>query len=200
MYTDQYEMSGVFDFLKKVSSGVNQAASAVIQGKQTYDAAKAAWKGVPYQFPAAPGSYPTNERFLPGTSQIAPPTNRALTRQEIADLQATLNALGHNTGAVDGIIGPNTRAGVASFQRAMSMTADGNPSLYLYQTAKSVAAQRSAAPVNFPSYAGSPQTTPAPAPTPAAQPSLAVAGLPSWTIPAAIGAAVLLLATQRRGR
>ena len=137
-------MAGVFDFLTKVTSGVNQAASAVIQGKQTYDATKAAWKGVPFQFPAAPTqSFPGVPYQYPQAT--APVPDRALTKAEVADLQATLNALGHNTGVVDGIVGPNTRAGITSFQRALGVAQNGYVTMALYQAAKNALASRGGA-------------------------------------------------------
>lgn len=40
-------------------------------------------------------------------------------------LQDALNYLGYNTGSIDGIFGPNTRAAVVRFQRANNLSADG---------------------------------------------------------------------------
>ena len=45
--------------------------------------------------------------------------------EEVKTLQRLLNALGHNCGDVDGIIGSKTVAAVEAFQKAEGLTADG---------------------------------------------------------------------------
>lgn len=55
----------------------------------------------------------------------------AYSRQDIIQLQKTLNDLGYNVGKPDGIIGPATREGIRHYQIDNQMTADGFPSLNL---------------------------------------------------------------------
>lgn len=45
----------------------------------------------------------------------------------ISGVQARLNALGYSVGAVDGIVGDQTRRGVEAFQTAKELTVDGEP-------------------------------------------------------------------------
>lgn len=47
------------------------------------------------------------------------------TGADVSSVQAELNALGDKTGSVDGIFGPNTKAGVMAFQAANGLTVDG---------------------------------------------------------------------------
>ena len=54
-----------------------------------------------------------------------PRDDRMLSRTEKQELQEKLTALGYDTGGVDGIIGPNSRAAVRRFQQARGMTPDG---------------------------------------------------------------------------
>ncbi len=54
-----------------------------------------------------------------------PRSDRMLSRAETQELQRRLTALGYDTGGVDGIIGPNSRAAVRRFQAAQGMTPDG---------------------------------------------------------------------------
>ena len=56
-----------------------------------------------------------------------PRTLASLSRTEIKDMQGLLNQLGYGTGTPDGIMGPNTRAGLRAFQKANGLTADGYP-------------------------------------------------------------------------
>ncbi|MBU1689894.1 MAG: lytic murein transglycosylase [Gammaproteobacteria bacterium] len=54
-----------------------------------------------------------------------PKDNVPLTRSQTRELQAALNALGHNSGQPDGLAGPNTRRALRDFQRAHHLDADG---------------------------------------------------------------------------
>lgn len=56
-----------------------------------------------------------------------PETDRPLTRETVARLQATLSAQGFAAGAPDGRIGPQTRSGLKSWQRANGLIPDGHP-------------------------------------------------------------------------
>jgi peptidoglycan hydrolase-like protein with peptidoglycan-binding domain len=52
---------------------------------------------------------------------------RPLSRQEIEGLQNQLNRLGFAAGDEDGLLGPATRAALATFQRSNGLIADGYP-------------------------------------------------------------------------
>ncbi|ABI66808.1 lytic murein transglycosylase [Maricaulis maris MCS10] len=54
-----------------------------------------------------------------------PENNPPLTRSQTREVQATLNALGFDSGTPDGLAGPNTRAALRDFQRANGHLADG---------------------------------------------------------------------------
>ncbi|QIB65933.1 lytic murein transglycosylase [Kineobactrum salinum] len=57
-----------------------------------------------------------------------PPANQQpLSRQEIEALQTQLNRLGFAAGDEDGLLGPATRAALATFQRNNGLVADGYP-------------------------------------------------------------------------
>ena len=56
---------------------------------------------------------------------------RPLSRGEKVELQRRLTALGHDTGGVDGIVGPDTRRAVRAFQQAAGLTPDGHVSARL---------------------------------------------------------------------
>ena len=68
-----------------------------------------------------------------------PRTLASLSRTEIREMQRLLNRLGHGTGTPDGIMGPNTRAGLRAFQRANGMTADGYPTHELLRRIRAAA-------------------------------------------------------------
>lgn len=56
-----------------------------------------------------------------------PKTLATLSKAQVRDLQAGLNALGFNAGAVDGVAGNGTRAALQRFQKARGFVADGYP-------------------------------------------------------------------------
>lgn len=69
---------------------------------------------------------------LAGRSQLSRPwpTNIAmLTPDQARELQDGLNRLGYSAGAVDGIIGRNTRRALQSFQKDRGLLADGFPTV-----------------------------------------------------------------------
>lgn len=208
-------VGGIFDsfakFIGGASNTVNKVATGVVQGKQTYDAAKAAWKGVPYVYPTLPqGTFPPYAPVpQPSAPQSSVPqitSNRALTRDEIAKLQSTLNSLGFNTGVVDGIYGPNTRAGIIAFQSARGLKADGLASAAVFNEVMRVAAPAASGgnvPTwdnQFPGYsAPQPQPQPQPPePKPAASQEFDLASLSQFALPlAAVGALILLTGNRR---
>ncbi|GGY54217.1 lytic murein transglycosylase [Parvularcula lutaonensis] len=57
-----------------------------------------------------------------------PRDDRPLSRSEREALQARLAELGYNPGGIDGVIGPNTRRALRSWQKAQGLPADGYPS------------------------------------------------------------------------
>ena len=59
-----------------------------------------------------------------------------LSRDQVKELQAWLNALGHDSGEPDGQAGPRTRAAVKDFQSAHKLPADGHPDGALYEAVK----------------------------------------------------------------
>jgi membrane-bound lytic murein transglycosylase B len=67
------------------------------------------------------------DRIAGGTAFVGPwpVDNVPLTRSRTQELQAALNALGHNSGTPDGLAGPNTRRALRAFQRANGHRADG---------------------------------------------------------------------------
>ncbi|MEM6899381.1 MAG: lytic murein transglycosylase [Pseudomonadota bacterium] len=56
-----------------------------------------------------------------------PTTVSRITVQETRELQATLNAMGYDAGAADGIAGTGTRAALQRFQKERGLLADGYP-------------------------------------------------------------------------
>ncbi|MBU0594504.1 MAG: lytic murein transglycosylase [Gammaproteobacteria bacterium] len=61
-----------------------------------------------------------------------PEGNVPLTRSQTLELQAALNALGHDSGQPDGLAGPNTRRALRDFQRANQLDADGYVGISAY--------------------------------------------------------------------
>lgn len=62
-----------------------------------------------------------------------PETDRPLARSEREELQKRLNERGLDTGPLDGIIGPQSRAAIRAFQRARGLPEDGYPSFELLE-------------------------------------------------------------------
>lgn len=62
-----------------------------------------------------------------------PEDDAPLTRTQTRELQAALNAMGHNSGTPDGIAGPNTRRAVRAYQRANDLDPDGYIGSALYR-------------------------------------------------------------------
>ncbi|RTR03817.1 lytic murein transglycosylase [Halomonas nitroreducens] len=57
----------------------------------------------------------------------------SLKRAQVSEMQRRLNALGHDVGAPDGILGPNTRRGLRAFQRWLGLVPDGFATLGLLE-------------------------------------------------------------------
>jgi len=66
-----------------------------------------------------------------GLHNPPPEDQPALSRDQILELQETLNDRGYDAGEPDGILGSNTRNAVRQFQSAQDMIADGFPSAKL---------------------------------------------------------------------
>lgn len=98
-------------------------------------------------------------------------TPRAISNPETRRVQEALNILGFNVGAVDGISGRGTRAGISGFQASIQQPATG----YLTEMQKGVLFQRAQARMTgqpaYPAPAAAPGAYPAaPAPAPVAAP------------------------------
>jgi len=52
-----------------------------------------------------------------------------LSKAEVKEMQAGLNALGFDAGTVDGVVGNGTRRALRSFQKAKGLLADGYPTV-----------------------------------------------------------------------
>lgn len=76
----------------------------------------------------------------------APPDARPLSRTEVEEMQALLNALGHDAGEPDGMAGPQTRAALRAFQKTVGVPADGYADPVALQHLRSAAATRGVAP------------------------------------------------------
>ena len=75
--------------------------------------------------------YPTVPFLNPLRGGPAPPAG--MTTAEIAELQTLLTQLGYDTGGVDGVAGPRTRAAVAAVQTQLGLPADGVPTVELLE-------------------------------------------------------------------
>ncbi|MDQ2070069.1 lytic murein transglycosylase [Natronospira bacteriovora] len=69
------------------------------------------------------------DRIAGGSGLHNPPPQDAprLSRDQVKTLQSALNERGFDSGAVDGILGPNTRRALARFQRDRDLVPDGFP-------------------------------------------------------------------------
>ena len=94
--------------------------------------------------PAPPTSYPYYGRSsapqpsAPAPSLAATPAqpavaSRPLTADEVREMQTVLNTLGYNSGAADGIVGPQTVAAVKRMQTARGATPTGTIDLRLLE-------------------------------------------------------------------
>ncbi|WP_246009105.1 lytic murein transglycosylase [Vreelandella nanhaiensis] len=59
-----------------------------------------------------------------GIQQAWPRDEATLTRDEVKELQQHLNEAGYSVGGADGVMGPNSRAGLRAFQRDQGLTPD----------------------------------------------------------------------------
>jgi len=66
-----------------------------------------------------------------------PPDERVLTAQESAELQQHLARAGYYNGAIDGKIGPQSRAAIRAYQSSAGMVADGFAGLQLLEALRS---------------------------------------------------------------
>lgn len=57
-----------------------------------------------------------------------PPDQYGLTKDDRIALQSRLTARGFDTGGADGVLGPNSRAAIADYQRSVGLDPSGNPS------------------------------------------------------------------------
>ena len=69
----------------------------------------------------------------PGVQAPWPRDLQALTRSQVLALQTALNALGFDSGAADGLLGPATRSAIRRYQRSVGLVADGFPTTDLLQ-------------------------------------------------------------------
>jgi lytic murein transglycosylase len=69
----------------------------------------------------------------PGVQAPWPRDRVALSRQQLTALQTALNQRGFDSGAPDGVMGPNTRGAIRAYQRSAGLPADGYPTLELLQ-------------------------------------------------------------------
>ncbi len=67
-------------------------------------------------------------------SAARPAEERALSRDEVEEMQARLLALGFDPGTPDGVVGSRTRAALRAFQHAAGLPADGYPDFELLET------------------------------------------------------------------
>jgi membrane-bound lytic murein transglycosylase B len=76
------------------------------------------------------------DRIMGGGPFLAgwPREERELSRTEKIELQERLIARGHDTGATDGVIGPNTVTAIRAFQTSRGMTPDGFATAQLLQS------------------------------------------------------------------
>jgi peptidoglycan hydrolase-like protein with peptidoglycan-binding domain len=68
-----------------------------------------------------------------------PRGDRPLSRDETEELQRRLTALGYPTQGIDGIVGPNTRSAIRSFQTEKGLVPDGYLSVALLTRVRAAA-------------------------------------------------------------
>lgn len=74
------------------------------------------------------------DRFLGGSPIVRMPADeRALSRNEVLELQELLNTKGFDAGTVDGIMGSQTRSAIRGFQQEASLPMDGYASYELLE-------------------------------------------------------------------
>lgn len=79
------------------------------------------------------------DRFMGGGPMVnMTEEERALSRDEVIEMQETLNELGHNAGEADGIPGSQTRAAIRKFQSDNGLPTDGYASYELLTTLRLV--------------------------------------------------------------
>ncbi|MBQ2262392.1 MAG: lytic murein transglycosylase [Loktanella sp.] len=92
------------------------------------------------------GRYNNAEAYIFGVGHLAdrlrgagpfvapwPAQDQPLRYAERRELQERLTAAGHDTGGIDGLIGPQTRGAIMGFQRSRDLVPDGHPTLALLQ-------------------------------------------------------------------
>jgi membrane-bound lytic murein transglycosylase B len=80
------------------------------------------------------------DRFMgEGPIRFMPEEERALTREEVEEMQIILNGLGFDTGIPDGSVGSKTREAIRAFQLSMNMPADSYASYELLTTLRGLA-------------------------------------------------------------
>lgn len=62
-----------------------------------------------------------------------PANDKAISRQQVIDMQAALNGLGFDAGKPDGIMGSKTRGAIKMYQRSVGLPADGYPTVSLIE-------------------------------------------------------------------
>jgi membrane-bound lytic murein transglycosylase B len=67
----------------------------------------------------------------PGVQAAWPRDLQGLTRSQLRELQAALNARGFDSGVPDGVMGPATQQGLRRYQSSVGLPADGYPTLEL---------------------------------------------------------------------
>lgn len=73
---------------------------------------------------------------LPGLSSLGPKGDRGITHDEGRELQRRLTQLGFDTGGIDGVVGPQSREAIRSFQRKAGLVPDGYPSMELLKSVR----------------------------------------------------------------
>ncbi|MEM6356490.1 MAG: peptidoglycan-binding protein [Pseudomonadota bacterium] len=141
--------------------------------------------------------------LVPAPLLAEEPDGRAADRAAIAEVQASLAALGYDPGPADGLPGPRTAAAIEAWQRDRGHAVTGKPDA---ATIAALRAERAAGtlPATPPAavVAGTrPGAAAAPAPTPTPTPTLepAPAPIPSVSSPARRGAGTSGTISARRG-